>query len=488
MGKITVYFRDLNYLGDDSYHHEFIVWTDDHGNQKFIRGGPKPGQGGGSGSSGVAEPGSGSDVPFGSIWVSSGTYNNAARDYPKSGTDPGEVVATGPDSQLAPDFQKMVDEGNKINSEKIAYAFAGPNSNTVVTTLLQAAGLALPDHNKLDDPLAAPGADRSLENGQYSATKGYLKLLSNVVHRGLHDLERDIVGPTGTLPATHESPRAAEDGFRSPVANAKAAAAAARAAYAAKRAAENAANPTGALRANLMAIARSKPISVAPVSGAKPNARAPFLNAKHAAEEAFPDAIRRLVHDRPAYATRRTQAAAGVSFAPAGAEGEVLPGAASGAANPVMSAASIAATARLGQGHAALGRAQIGSVIAMASELRKAMAAHKPWMSGRGNSGALATGLLVNRQGALPSIAPIGRRERGDISAERFTSQFLDPPTPAEQKYSAPMVGAEKKIDPRALRGALADLLDQQGRLPPSGASAFDPLLTPAWPGLQLPA
>jgi hypothetical protein len=89
---------------------------------------------------------------------------------------------------------------------------------------------------------------------------------------------------------------------------------------------------------------------------------------------------------------------------------------------------------------------------------------------------------------ALPSMAPIGRRGRGDISPEQFTSHFLDPATPAEQKYSPPMVGAAKKIDPRALRGALEELLERQGRLPPSGASAFDPLLTPAWPGLQLPA
>jgi hypothetical protein len=59
---------------------------------------------------------------------------------------------------------------------------------------------------------------------------------------------------------------------------------------------------------------------------------------------------------------------------------------------------------------------------------------------------------------------------------------------PAEKKTSAPMAGADKKIDPRSLRGALEELLDRQSRLPPSGASAFDPLLTPAWPGLQLPA
>jgi hypothetical protein len=87
---------------------------------------------------------------------------------------------------------------------------------------------------------------------------------------------------------------------------------------------------------------------------------------------------------------------------------------------------------------------------------------------------------------ALPSIAPVGRRGRGNISAEQFSSHFLDPAMPPEKNYSEQTVGAEKKIDPRALRGALQELLERQGRLPPSGGAAFDGRLTPAWPGLQI--
>jgi hypothetical protein len=382
----------------------------------------------------------------------------------------------------------MVAEGNKINSEDIPYAPGGPNSNSVVTTLLKSVGLPVPTDNGLDGPKAAPGADMNLDNGQYSEKRGYRELLDNVFERGLHDIERGFVGPNGELPASHESPRAAEDGFRSPVAKVRAAAATARGAYAAKQASENAGDLMRALRANVMALARSKPISVAPVSRAKQGARSPFFNPHHAAEEAFPDTIRRLVHDRPGYATRQVQSAVARAVAPAGAEGEAPPDAVSSASNPAMNAASIVTTARLGQGYAVLGQPHPGSVIAMASELRKALGANKPWITGRRNSGAASTGFLVNRQVASPSIAPIGRQGRDDISVEQFTSHHFDPAAPAERKYSAPIAGADKKIDQLALRGALEELLERQSRLPPSGASAFDPLLTPAWPGLQLPA
>jgi hypothetical protein len=34
MGDITVFFKREDYIGDKTYFHEFIVWTDDHGHQK----------------------------------------------------------------------------------------------------------------------------------------------------------------------------------------------------------------------------------------------------------------------------------------------------------------------------------------------------------------------------------------------------------------------------------------------------------------------
>jgi len=485
MGNITVYFKDLNVISDDTYHHEFIVWTDDHGNKTYIRGGPKPGWGGGSGSSGVDEPGSGFNFPFGPIWVSTDPYNNAARDYPKSGTDPGDVVATGPDSQLAPDFQKMVTEGNKINRENIGYAFGGPNSNTVVTTLLKAAGLRLPTGNKLIDPLASPGADMTLDNGHYSATRGYLALIGNAFDRGLHDVERGFRGASTTSPRTHESPRLAEDGFRSPVVKVRAAAATARALYAAKQAAENAADPMRALRTNVTAMARGKTNSVAPVWGTKPGARAPFGSAHHTAMESFRAAIRRMVHDRPAYATHRALLPAGEAAAPVGTKGHAAPGEAASAPRHALSAASIDATAPCGQGFAAFGRAQPGSFIAQASELRKAMAARTPWMASRARSESIFSRLAAKRQNTLPSIAPIGRRDGAIDSDARLMPYHFGPADFAGHHQSAPSPPVTQKIDRQKLRGVLEDLLSHQARLPPSGATAFDPRLTPAWSGQQ---
>jgi len=60
MGKIEVYFKNLDYADDKTYYHEFIVWTPDKAPASFVRAGPKSGSklgsgsGGGSGSAGSA--------------------------------------------------------------------------------------------------------------------------------------------------------------------------------------------------------------------------------------------------------------------------------------------------------------------------------------------------------------------------------------------------------------------------------------------------
>jgi hypothetical protein len=56
------------------------------------------------------------------------------------------------------------------------------------------------------------------------------------------------------------------------------------------------------------------------------------------------------------------------------------------------------------------------------------------------------------------------------------------------QASTKPKVAAYGTVDQRQLGRALAELLDQQGRLPPSGATGFDTRLTPAWAGQKLPA
>jgi hypothetical protein len=93
-----------------------------------------------------------------------------------------------------------------------------------------------------------------------------------------------------------------------------------------------------------------------------------------------------------------------------------------------------------------------------------------------------------NHQWPLPSVAPIRRDDEVRLATHNRAMHHSDTGLRTGNQPPAPIAGADKKIDQLALRGALEDLLERQGRLPPSGASAFDPLLTPAWPGLQLPA
>jgi hypothetical protein len=101
----------------------------------------------------------------------------------------------------------------------------------------------------------------------------------------------------------------------------------------------------------------------------------------------------------------------------------------------------------------------------------------------------MATGLTPVLREKLPSIAPIGSAGRVmnaayQQAASRDMNADVQPP-PAQRM---PQFSAAAAIDSRQLSRALRELLDHQGRLPPSGATAFDPRLTPPWPGLKLPA
>lgn len=187
IGSTTVYFKKLHYLGNKTYYHEFLVWTKDDGSQVIIRGGPLGsggGSGGGSGSLGFGEPGTGDNVPFAKIAVISRSFPSYFRDFEGSAVDPQDVVMTGSDGMLQPRVWRMLLAAKQINELNIPYAAGGPNSNSVVTTLLQAAGLPQPKGNGLDGPYPAPGADMSLLYGKYSAGQGYEELFGNVAERG----------------------------------------------------------------------------------------------------------------------------------------------------------------------------------------------------------------------------------------------------------------------------------------------------------------
>lgn len=78
----------------------------------------------------------------------------------------------------------MLVVADQIDELNIPYSAAGPNSNSVLTTVLEAAGLPQPKGNGLDGPHPAPGADMSLLDGKYSAGKGCEELIGNVAERG----------------------------------------------------------------------------------------------------------------------------------------------------------------------------------------------------------------------------------------------------------------------------------------------------------------
>jgi len=237
----------------------------------------------------------------------------------------------------------------------------------------------------------------------------------------------------------------------------------------------------------ILAKGRSLGLSVAPVPRPKPSQKASSKYTKHAQAGAVLPAVRKVLDALPADSTSIANIAVDAAHAPAAkymAAGGSLPQALA----PQLVAAILAEVNRRELKDRSLAQGRPGSLVNELQFAVKHKIAAAPWIGRTADSTPVFTRFSVVQRQTLPSIAPTGPRARDDISTERFTSHHFDPAAAAERKYSAPIAGADKKIDPLALRGALEELLERQGRLPPSGASAFDPLLTPAWPGLQLPA
>jgi hypothetical protein len=86
----------------------------------------------------------------------------------------------------------------------------------------------------------------------------------------------------------------------------------------------------------------------------------------------------------------------------------------------------------------------------------------------------------------FPRIAPMGRagaQKRMDsaVAERRWRAEFdLDSTGMGPRLPSHPVVSQARLSD------ALAELLNREARLPPSGTTGFDPRLSPAWPGLKL--
>ena len=102
---------------------------------------------------------------------------------------------------------------------------------------------------------------------------------------------------------------------------------------------------------------------------------------------------------------------------------------------------------------------------------------------------ALAVARMARRREPLPSVAPGGGKR---LARRQDAVEVRRSPPAAGSESAMPRVtqgrAADVYEDEQRLDRVLSDFFDRQSRLPPSGATGFDPRLSPAWPGLKLPA
>jgi hypothetical protein len=168
MGSIAVYYNHI--AGFLPFNHEYLVYTDDEGNQFFVRGGP---------SIGIS----------GTITITSGNYTSGSIDY-VTPPDPRyfTVVATGSDAVLSSVWTNILSDANNIGSQNYSYYFLGTNSNTVIHTLLADAGLSAPID---DNEILEPGESLTLGSVS-SAWSTELTTLDNDLGAAVTDIENQF--------------------------------------------------------------------------------------------------------------------------------------------------------------------------------------------------------------------------------------------------------------------------------------------------------
>lgn len=185
--KIEVRANKLGGIGPLSWYHLHIVFTDSSGNQTGLRGGPSGhGPGGGSGlatelsggssdssSAGTSDaltsgcsgsgsnPASSSDSsagnpngPFGTIVTQVSPYDPSFIDYEP--TAPSVVIEEGP--AVCAKLSQMESELKNLQDANTRYSPFGPNSNSVVSSVLRRIGLK----PQIPDGVWAPGAGTHL--------------------------------------------------------------------------------------------------------------------------------------------------------------------------------------------------------------------------------------------------------------------------------------------------------------------------------------
>jgi RHS repeat-associated protein len=179
--KVTVRFSYLgSFFGFHPWYHAYILLTDQNGDITYYRGGPSKrgplgssgtdtgpqvssGSGGassqgssGSGSSNSTSPGSanggGGNGPWGHLTYSYGPYTPNTPDWETGNPPSMQVNANSSVFSLTSLNNSFVDELQLIDAADIPYNPFTTNSNAVVRTLLQSAGL-----NPSNPPVSAPG-------------------------------------------------------------------------------------------------------------------------------------------------------------------------------------------------------------------------------------------------------------------------------------------------------------------------------------------
>jgi len=91
----------------------------------------------------------------------------------------------------------------------------------------------------------------------------------------------------------------------------------------------------------------------------------------------------------------------------------------------------------------------------------------------------------ISRREMLPSVAPVAVRPTV-MSTRQANAPHSTAISSVEEHDLIERNAVKQTIDKQNLRVALNNLLNAQARMPPSGPTAFDPSLTPAWAGLKL--
>lgn len=183
--KIEVRYKEILYPGSGIYH-KYIIYTDNNGDKWYARGGPERGDG-------YAERGGTVDPwhddalnlePFGNIVTETGAYVNdpSTPDWDDplvNGLDPSETIAE--DADLSAEWADIVAAMNDIANENHTYyvgGMSGRNSNSVVDTALDRAGLPQPTQDDRGENLS-PASGHILPESLQSDPDGPIRTISD---------------------------------------------------------------------------------------------------------------------------------------------------------------------------------------------------------------------------------------------------------------------------------------------------------------------